>query len=72
MTELLKKAFQKASKLTPVNQNVLAKWLLEELKTEKKWGKLFSGSENILNLLADEALQAHKKKKTKPLDIGRL
>jgi hypothetical protein len=72
MTELLKKAFQKASKLPPIDQNALAKWLLEELKTEKKWGKLFSGSEEILNRLADQAFQAHKKKKTKPLDINRI
>jgi len=72
MTELLKKAYRKASKLPPIDQNALAKWLLEELKTEKKWGKLFSGSEDILNRLADEAFQAHEKKKTKPLDIGRL
>jgi hypothetical protein len=72
MTELLKRAFQKASRLPAIDQNALAKWLLEELEVEKKWEKMFAESEDVLGNLADEAVQAHKKKKTKPLDIGRL
>ena len=61
MTRLLEKAFKEASKLPVVNQNALAKWLLEELE-----------SENVLEDLADEAIEAHKKGKTKPLNIERL
>jgi len=72
MTRLLEKAFKKASKLPLVNQNALAKWLLEELESEKKWGQIFAESENVLEHLADEALEAHKKGKTKPLNIERL
>jgi len=37
MTQLLKKAFQQASKLPVVDQNALAKWLIQELESEKKW-----------------------------------
>jgi hypothetical protein len=33
---------------------------------------MFAETEDVLGQLADEAVQAHKKKKTKPLDIGRL
>ncbi|MBI5048258.1 MAG: hypothetical protein HZB54_04865 [Deltaproteobacteria bacterium] len=72
MTRLLEKAFKEASKLPVVNQNALAKWLLEELESEKKWEQIFAESENVLEHLADEALEAHKKGKTKPLNIERL
>ena len=72
MTRLLEKAFKEASKLPSVEQNELAKWVLEELEAEKKWGKVFAESEDALDRLADEALEAHKKGKTKPLDIERL
>ena len=72
MTKLLEEAFKKASKLPEVEQNALAKWLLEELEDEKKWEKEFSESEDVLNQLADEALAAHRKGKTKPMDFDRL
>jgi len=35
MTKLLEKAFKEASKLPVVDQNAIAKWLLEELESEK-------------------------------------
>jgi hypothetical protein len=37
MTKLLERAFKKASKLPQVEQNLLAKWLMEELEAESKW-----------------------------------
>ncbi len=72
MTQLLEKAFKEASKLPVVDQNSLAKWVLEELEAEKKWELMFAESEDVLDKLADEAITAHKKGKTKPLDIDRL
>ena len=72
MTRLLEKAFKEASKLPVVEQNALAKWVLEELKAEKKWKQICSESEDVLDRLADEALEAHKKGKKKPLDIASL
>ena len=72
MTKLLEKAFKEASKLRVIDQNALAKWLLEELEAERKWEQMFAESEDILDQLADEALEAHKKGKAKPLDIERL
>ena len=41
MTKLLEKAFEKASKLPEAEQNVIAKWLLEELEIERNWEKSF-------------------------------
>ncbi|QBQ54027.1 hypothetical protein [Nitrosococcus wardiae] len=72
MTKLLKKAFEEASKLPEIEQNSLAKWMLEELEADKKWDETFAESEDILDQLADEALEAHKQGKTKPLDIDKL
>ncbi len=72
MTKLLEKAFAEASKLQGVEQNVIAKWLLEELAAEKKWEQRFAESEDILGQLADEALEEHKKGKTMPLDTDKL
>lgn len=50
----------------------IAKWLLDELESEKKWELMFSESENVLDKLADEALAEHKKGKTIPLNIDSL
>lgn len=72
MTKLLEKAFKEASKLPNVEQNSVAKWLIEELEAERKWEQTFAESEDILDQLADEALEAHKQGKTIPLDIDKL
>ena len=72
MTRLLEKAFKDASKLPDIEQNALAKWLLQELESERKWGRAFAGSEDILGQLADEAIEAHRQGKTTPLDIDKL
>jgi len=72
MTKLLEKAFKKASELPIVEQNVIARWLLEELESERKWGRAFAESEDILARLADEAIEAKNKGETKSLDLDRL
>ena len=72
MTKLLEKAFKNASNLPETEQNVLAKWLLEELNAERKWDQAFAESEDILGRLADEALDSHRQGKITPLDIDKL
>ena len=72
MTKLLKKAFQEASNLPDIEQNSLAKWLMEELEAERKWDQAFAESEDVLGQLADEGLEAHKQGKTKPLNAKKL
>jgi hypothetical protein len=72
MTKLLVRAFKEASKLPEIQQNTLAKWVLEELQADKEWEKMFAGSEDILDKLADEALEAHKQGRTKPLNLKNL
>ena len=72
MTKLLEKAFNEASLLPDVEQNALAKWLLDELNSEGKWQKAFAETEDVLDMLADEALEEKRKGKTTPLDPNRL
>jgi len=72
MTKLLKTAFEEASRLPDVEQNALAKWLLEELEAEKKWDQSFAESEDILDQLGEEALATQRQGKTKPMDIDKL
>ena len=72
MTRLLEKAFKDASKLPDIEQNALAKWLLEELEAERKWDKAFAESEDILGRLADEAIEDHRRGKTTTLNIDKL
>ena len=71
MTHLLKHAFAKAAKLPKGEQNALARWVLEELASEKRWDKAFADSQHKLAHLADQALKEHAKGKTRPLHLHR-
>lgn len=72
MTKLLEKAFKKASKLSEVEQNMLAKWLIDELESENKWSEAFAESEDVLDLLGNEALDANKKDSVTSLNVNKL
>lgn len=72
MTSILKKAFDEASKLPEIEQNALARWILEELKAERKWEKLLAESEDFLHDLAMEALKEETSGKNTDLTEDRL
>jgi hypothetical protein len=72
MTKLLEKAFKKASQIPEIEQNTLAKWLMDELEADRRWEQMFAESEDILDVLADEALDDFNKGKTKILDLKEL
>jgi hypothetical protein len=67
MTQL-ELAISEIQKLPPADQNEFLAWILEELRSEKRWAELFAQSSDMLSALADEALAEHKAKKTKKLD----
>ena len=54
-----------------LEQNSFAKWMIQDLETERNWEKTFAESEDILDVLADEALAENNKGKTKNLDIDK-
>ena len=71
MTDLLQKAFERASELPPDDQDKFARFLLAELESEKEWAGLFNRpeSEEMLERLADEALAEHQAGLTELLEI---
>jgi len=69
---MLEKAFSEASKLPDMEQNALARWVLEELESDRKWDRLFAESEDVLGQLALEALEEDQQGKTTDLDVGKL
>ena len=72
MTDLLKKAFDAASRLPDDEQDAVAEWLLAELASEEGWEERFAGTQDTLSVLAREASEEHRKDETKALDPGAL
>ena len=58
--------------MAEVDQNALAKWVLDELHSEARWQRAFAESEDILERLADEAMEDKRRGKSTPLDLNRL
>jgi hypothetical protein len=69
MTKMLEKAFNAASKLPDIEQNAIARWLLEEIESDRKWDSLFAESEDVLGQMALDALSEEEQGKTKNLDV---
>ena len=72
MTQQLENAIKKLAKLPEKEQNVMARWIMEEINSDKKWDELFANSEDELKTLANEALDDFNKGKTKTLDVSKL
>ncbi|MFW6184633.1 MAG: hypothetical protein ACOC8X_12610 [Chloroflexota bacterium] len=68
MTELLAKAFAKASELPEDEQEVIAALILKEIESERRWEQLLNESQNALADLANEALAEHRAGNAKRLD----
>jgi hypothetical protein len=72
VTELLKKAFEAASRLSEEEQNAVAEWLLAELSSEERWEARIAETQDALSVLAREALDEHERGETRDLDPGSL
>lgn len=72
MTELLKKAFDEASKLPREQQDAIASLLLEELKAERRWDRAFDDSQDALAKLANDARTEDDRGETEDLDPSKL
>ena len=57
MTELLEKALAKVARLPDHEQDAFARWLLDELESERRWCRAFETSQGRLAELAREALE---------------
>jgi hypothetical protein len=68
MTDLLQKAFEEASKLSPEEQDAFAKIFLAELESERRWDELFAKSQDMLEAMAKKAVRDFEQGKTKPIE----
>jgi hypothetical protein len=57
VTDLLRKAFDAASRLPDDEQDAVAEWLLAELAAEQQWEERFAGTQGTLSVLAREAIR---------------
>ena len=57
MTELLEKALARVARLPDHEQDAFARWLLDELESERRWSRAFETSQGRLAELAREALE---------------
>jgi len=72
MTELLNKAFNEASKLSPEVQDEVAARILADLAGELKWDETLAQSQDLLERLADEALEDFRAGRTQEMGIDEL
>lgn len=68
MTEQLRKAIEELERLPESDQEALAAWLLDELRSERRWAELFAASPETLARLAEEAIHEFHAGKTQPFD----
>ena len=69
---LVDQAIKELKERSPMEQNRIAKWLIEELKSENKWEKSFAESKDLLEELASEALEEDKREETTVIDPEKL
>jgi hypothetical protein len=72
MTDLLKKAFDAASRLPENEQDAVAEWLFAELAAEEEWEERLAGTQGALSVLAREASEGHQRGKMEELNHGSL
>jgi hypothetical protein len=72
MTDLLKRAFDEASKLSRAEQDLLASRLLEELAIEDAFDHTIQVTSGKLARLATEAIAEHRAGQAQELDPDRL
>ena len=68
MSNALTRAMELAKKLPEKDQEALGTLLLEEMRSEQRWAKLFDNSQDQLTSLAEHALAEHQAGLTKRWD----
>lgn len=68
MGRLPGQAISEASKLPDAEQEALGARVLAEMEAERNWQNAFRGSVGILERMADEAIEEHRRGLTSPLN----
>ena len=71
MKERLQEAFDRVAKLSKSEQDRIARVLLEEMESDRRWDELFATpeSEAFLERMADEVIAEHRAGRTHPLNV---
>lgn len=72
MSRAFDTAMEKMSALPREEQDRIAQWLLDELQDEERWTQAFSGTQDALSRLADEARADIKAGRATQLDPAKL
>ena len=68
VTKEFEKVIAEVGKLPADAQRSLARWILEQLQDENRWEESFRASQDLLEKMADEALEERTRGGTKPYD----
>ena len=68
MSNLLDEAYAAAKELPEQEQEAIGAWLLAEIDADRKWDELFSQPSEVIERMADKALEDHRRGRTRPLD----
>jgi hypothetical protein len=71
MTQLLEKAVNTISALPDSEQDAVASVILSELEAEQRWDRLFKSSQDVLGLMAREAMEEYRAGEAAPLELER-
>ena len=71
MNQLLREAFEEVAKLSEAEQDRIARLLLEEMESDRRWDELFATSESeaFLERMADETWAEHQAGATRRLRV---
>lgn len=72
MGQLLERAIEEARKLPEEDQETLAWVMLEEIDDQRRWDEVFAQPSEVIERMAEEALEDHRAGRTEPLDPDKL
>ena len=67
MTTLLQEALGRLESLSQEDQDAIASQIIETLDDEEGWSRSFRDRPDVLQSLAQEALEEHRRGETRPL-----
>jgi hypothetical protein len=68
MTKLLQQAIERLVALPEAEQDAVAARILAELEDDARWEESFAKSQDLLESMAEQALEEHRQGKTLPGD----
>ena len=64
MSNLLDEAYAGAKDLPEEDQEAIGAWLLAEIDADRKWDELFAQPSEVIERMADKAIEDHRRGRT--------